>query len=65
MDEVSKEILDYLNIDDIMDPDLSEKELTSYYDELLKKATSEKNDEETDKILAILSTMIEGAKEDE
>ena len=65
LDDISKEILKELNLDEIMDPDLNEEELTDYYEGLLEESKKQNNKELEDKIVEILTNMIESGNDNE
>lgn len=65
LDELSKDILKELNFDDIMDPDMTDQELTDYYEGLLKESKEQNDKQSEDKIVEILTDMIESGIENE
>lgn len=65
LDDISKEILKELSLDEIMDPDLNEEELTDYYEGLLEESKKQNNKELEDKIVEILTNMIESGNDNE
>lgn len=65
LDELSKTLYKEINFDNILDPDLNEMEKENYYQNILKDARVEKNEEKEDKIVAILRSIISNGEDNE
>lgn len=63
LDDISKELIQSLNFDDILDPDLTDEEKIIYYEDLLKESQEKENKDVEDKIVKILDEILTEGEE--